>query len=947
MQSDRPQPEQDRTARALLDVVRDLIGELHPRQARKLQPQLDSSLETDLRLDSLARVELIARLEQQFNVTLPAQVFANAESPRDLLKAVRAAGERKTVVEYAPPIAAQEEGVEALPHQAQTLVDVLHWHVKNNPDRLHLRVIDGEQELATLSYAELWEGASKVAAGLQQSGIQPGDSVAMMLPTGADYFYCFYGVLMTGAVPVPIYPPVRRSRIGEHLQRHSNILRNANAALLITVTQAKRVGQLLKSQVESLREIATVHDLLSLRGTYLAPVIGAQDIAFLQYTSGSTGNPKGVMLTHANLLANIRVMGEAVEAGSRDVFVSWLPLYHDMGLIGAWLGSLYYAAVLVVMSPLAFITRPQRWLWAIHRYGATLSAAPNFGYELCLKRISDDDIQGLDLSSWRLAFNGAEQISPDTLQRFTDRFAPAGFRPTAMLPVYGLAESCVGLAFPPLERKPWIDCVEREVFSQRGQAIPVTQGDDNALCFVSSGRPLPGHEIRVTDAQDRELPERQIGALQFRGPSVTTGYYRNPEANVDLFHGEWLNSGDQAYMVAGEVFITGRGKDIIIRGGRNLYPHELEEAIGNLAGIRKGCVAAFGVRDPRTGSERLVILAETRETDPDSRESLYQQAVTVSNELLDMPPDEVLLVPPHTVLKTSSGKIRRSASRELYERGELEQPRAAIWRQLLWAIPGALAPGWRRMRRRMTDNLFAAYAWGLYYLLAGIAVLSVLLIPRFEWRWKMLRGLNRLFAFATGTRILVSGTQHLPPAGQPCVFVANHASYLDGYVLVATLPRSFGFVAKAELGKNAFMNHLLQRMHVKYVQRYERQKVLGDTQRIAGAAQRNESLLFFPEGTFSRIPGIQDFHLGAFVTAVQANIPVVPIAIRGTRSMLRAGSWFPRRGQISINIGRGIDPDGTSAMDQRAQWQAALKLRAAAREHILRYSGEPDIGQEE
>jgi len=426
---------------------------------------------------------------------------------------------------------------------------------------------------------------------------------------------------------------------------------------------------------------------------------------------------------------------------------------------------------------------------------------------------------------------------------------------------------------------------------------------------------------------------------------VTTGYYRNPEANAGLFHGEWLDSGDQAYMAGGEVFITGRDKDIIIRGGRNLYPHELEEAIGNLPGIRKGCVAAFGTRDPRTGSERLVILAETRETDPDSRESLYQQAVTVSNELLDMPPDEVLLVPPHTVLKTSSGKIRRSASRELYERGELDQPRTAIWRQLLWAIPGALAPGWRRMRRRVGDNLFAAYAWGLYYLLAGIAVLSVLLIPGFEWRWKMLRGLTRLLAFVTGTRIFVAGTEHLPPAGQPCVFVANHASYLDGYVLVATLPRSFSFVAKAELGKNAFMNHLLQRMRVKYVQRYERQKVLGDAQRLASAAQRSESLLFFPEGTFSRIPGIQDFHLGAFVTAVQANIPVVPIAIRGTRSMLRAGSWFPRHGQISINIGKGIEPDVTSVMDQHAQWQAALKLRAAAREHILRYSGEPDIGQ--
>ncbi|MFP3874683.1 MAG: AMP-binding protein [Thiohalophilus sp.] len=946
MQSDSVQQETEQLATELLEVVSGLVAELHPRTARTLQVRLDSSLETDLRLDSLARVELITRLEQHFNVGLPQQIVADSESPRDLLKAVTAARGRKTVIGHSWQVAPREADVEALPFQAQTLVDVLHWHVQEHPNRLHLRVIDGEQELATLTYAELWQGAKKVAAGLQQAGAQPGDCVAIMLATGVDYFYCFYGILMAGAVPVPIYPPLRRSRIGEHLQRYSGILRNCQATVLITMAEARAVAQLLKSQVDSLREITTHSDLLVRRGSYLAPAIGTDDIAFLQYTSGSTGHPKGVVLTHANLLANIRVMGEAVEAGSRDVFVSWLPLYHDMGLIGAWLGSLYFAMVLVVMSPLDFISRPQRWLWAVHHYRATLSAAPNFGYELCLKRIGDEDSEGLDLSSWRLAFNGAEQINPTTIQRFSERFAPAGFRPQAMSPVYGLAESCVGLAFPPLEQEPRIDCVEREAFGREERAIFAPQADDNALCFVSCGRPLRGHEIRVTDKRDRELPERRIGALQFRGPSVTGGYYRNPEANANLFHGDWLDSGDLAYIAEGEVFITGRRKDIIIRGGRNLYPHELEEAVGNITGIRKGCVAAFGANDPRTGSERLIILAETAETDPAARESLQREAVTASSDLVDLPPDEVVLVPPHTVLKTSSGKIRRSACRELYERGELDKPRRAVWRQLLQAVPGALAPAWRRMRRRGVENLFAAYAWALYFPLAALAGLAVLGIPGFQRRWKILHGLARLFARLTGTRLIVSGTEHLPPAGQPGVFVANHASYLDGYVLVAALPRAFSFVAKAELGAKRWLDFLLRRMRVEYVQRFERQQVLGDAQRIARAAQQSRSLLFFPEGTFSRIPGIQDFHLGAFVTAAQANIPVVPIAVRGTRSMLRAGSWFPRRGQISIHIGPCIEPAVTPAMDEGETWQAALKLRKAAREHIVRFSGEPDIGQE-
>lgn len=939
--------DQTHTSDALLELLRELLREIHPHAKYRQQLQLDSSLDTDLGLDSLTRVELIARLEQHFNIDLPQQVFVDAESPRDLLRAIEMAQGRRAIGERIQPVEIPEQQVNALPHQARTLVEVLQWHVRQNPDRLHVRVIDGEQELATLTYVELWQGAEKMAAGLQQQGIQPGDSVAIMLPTSEDYFYSFFGILLCGAIPVPIYPPARRSQIGEHLQRHSGILDNCRASLLITLPEGRGIARLLKSRLTGLREIVSVSELQSAGHSYLAPAIRPDDIAFLQYTSGSTGSPKGVVLTHANLLANIRVMGQEIHADSRDVFVSWLPLYHDMGLIGAWLGSLYFAVNLVVMSPLAFITRPQRWLWAIHRYRATLSASPNFGYELCLKRISDADIEGLDLSSWRLAFNGAEQISPNTIQRFSHYFARAGFRREAMLPVYGLAESSVGLAFPALDQPPRIDCVEREPFMREGKAIPVAGPSDNALCFVCSGRPLPGHEIRICDDQDRELPERREGALQFRGPSATGGYFHNPAATARLFHGDWLDSGDLGYLAGGEVFITGRSKDIIIRGGRNLYPHELEEAIGNLRGIRKGCVAAFGARDPHGGTERLVILAETRETEIAVREQLRRQAMAVTRELVGMPPDEVKLVPPHTVLKTSSGKIRRSACRDRYERGALQAiPGRGLWRQISQSLWHSIWPTWQRGWRRVRDYAFAAYAWGMYYPLASIAILSVLIVPIFEWRWKVLHGLARLFAGVTGTRLLVLGKPHLPPVTQPCVFVANHASYLDGYVMVAVLPRSFSFVAKAELGENRFMNYVLQRMRVLYVRRFEKGQVLQDTQQIADAARQNRSLLFFPEGTFTRIPGVRDFRLGAFMTAVQANLPVVPIAIRGTRSMLRAGSWFPRPGNISITFGEPIWPESGTDRDQATIWQGALKLRRAARAHIVRYSGEPDLSRE-
>jgi len=942
MNNTETQP-QDKTVTELIAAVQELVTEVHPVKARTLRLDLDSRLDTDLGLDSLGRVELISRLEKQFNIVLPEHVFAESESVRDLLRAITIAQDRLEVHAPREIKHLEVEKVEHLPVNATTLIEVLEWHMQRHPRRLHIRILANEGEEDTLTYEELWQGARRVAAGLQQQGIQPGETVAIMLPTSKDYFFSFYAVLMTGAIPVPIYPPVRRSQLEDHLRRHSGILNNCVASLLISMPEAKLITQLLKSQVRSLRDVFSVEELASQTAEFLPPAISASDIAFLQYTSGSTGNPKGVVLTHANLLANIRVMGEAVKAKSSDVFISWLPLYHDMGLIGAWFGSLYFAVVLVVMSPLSFLMRPQRWLWAIHQYRGTLSASPNFGYELCLKRITDTDIQGLDLSSLRLAFNGAEPVSPNTIEKFTTRFQPCGFRAEVMLPVYGLAESSVGLAFPPLNQKPRIDCVQREAFSKSADALPAEPTDENALCFVGSGQPLPGHEIRIVDSDSRELPERQEGYLQFRGPSVTSGYYRNPDATKTLFKEGWLDSGDLAYIAEGEVFITGRRKDLIIRAGRNIYPHEVEETVGNIPGVRKGCVAAFGTKDPHTGSEQLIVLAETRETDTEKTSALQQRIATIATDLLGLPPDRVILAPPHTVLKTSSGKIRRSACKELYEKGELGKTTKAVWRQFTRMAVHSLLPEWRRLRQKLGNTLYAAYAWMLFGTFGFITWALVMLAPRLGWRWHIIHFFSRLLAVTTGTKIDLDGIEHLPPATQPCVYVANHASYLDSYALLAVMPRGFSFVAKVELRDKLSVRLLLDRLQAQYVERFDREKGLIDAKRIAEAAKSQQSLFFFPEGTFSRAPGLQNFLMGAFVTAAQANIPIVPIAIRGTRSMLRSHSWFPRRGRIRISIGEVIQPEAFAEKVQGDTWQVALALRDRARHYILQHCGEPDL----
>lgn len=929
----------ERMAAELLEEIRGLLSELRPQQAH--EPNLDSDIDRELGIDSLGRVELVVRLELRFDVHLPGDTFAQVDTPRDLLRAILSARAAAPPAQVEAPVVAEAEKPAAgLPQHAATLPDVLRWHAERSPSRTHIRLLDGDRELRRFSYQALLEEALAAAAGLQARAVQPGDRVALMLPTGADYFVAFFGILLCGAVPVPIYPPARRSQLAEHLRRHAGILTNSGACILLTVAEARPLARLLQARAERLRSVVTPAELRTAGVSFDEPRRRGDDIAFLQYTSGSTGSPKGVILSHADLLANVRAMGQALEAGPDDVFVSWLPLYHDMGLIGAWLGSLYHGIPLVIMSPLDFIARPLRWLQAIQRYRGTLSASPNFGYELCLKRITDEQMAGLDLSSWRAAFNGAEPVSPQTLQRFIERAAQAGFRSTAMMPVYGLAEAAVGLTFPPLGRGVLIDRVDRHALSNHGEARPAGADDPLALRFASCGVALPGYRLRIVDPHGHTLGERRQGRVEFQGPSATRGYYANPEASARLRDGEWLDTGDLGYLADGELYLTGRVKDMIVRAGRNLYPQELEDAIGDIAGIRKGGVAVFGSPDPRGGTERLVVVAESRLAQPERQAELQQRILAVSSDLVGTPPEVVRLVPPHTLLKTSSGKIRRSANREAFEQGRLDGVRSdpGLLRLALAGVPGLL----RRGARRLREHGFAAWCWAVFWLLAPLTWLGVALWPEQRGRFALSRCMARALARLTATPLKARGLEHLPPPGQACVLVVNHASYLDGPVLIASLPRQLAFVAKEALASQFVAGTYLRRMGAEFVQRFDPRRGLADLQRITELARAGRSLVFFAEGTFSALPGLRPFRMGAFVTAMEAGLPVVPVAISGTREVLRAGSWYPHRGRLQVTVGPAIVPPATTG-DPRDNWRGALQLRDAARRHILAHCDEPDL----
>ena len=930
-------------AQGLLGIVRGLARELRPHAPEVGRLGLDHSLDRDFGLDSLARTELLARIEHQLGVRLGSDALVNAETPRDLLRlAGFAVG---TPLAAAGPAALPSElpGGGALrteadrpPDSAATLIALLDWHVATHGDQTHITLYGDGTSTESLSYRALQDEARTVAGGLRRQGLVAGDKVAVMLPTGREFFAAFYGVLYAGGVPVPLYPPARPSQIEDHMRRIAGIVGNAQAVMLVTVGQAKPLGQLLRAQCELLRKVLTVDDLRETGAPLFASRPAAADVAFLQYTSGSTGNPKGVVLTHANLLANLRAMERASGVTSADTFVSWLPLYHDMGLIGACLGSLAVGFPVVLLSPVAFLARPSVWLWTIHRHRATVSAAPNFAYEICANKVDDRDLAGLDLSCWRLAYNGAEPVSPDTIERFATRFSRYGFPRAAMTPVYGLAESSVGLAFPPLGRGPLVDQVDRDALARLGVSRPARADDPRALRLVSCGLPLPGHQIRITDASGRELPERTQGRVQFCGPSATAGYHRNPEATSHLFDGPWLNTGDMGYIAAGELYLTGREKDLIIRAGHNLFPQELEEAISALPGVRKGGVAVFAATDARTGTERLVVLAETRERDAAARSRMQAEINNLSVDLLGMPVDDIVLAPPRTVLKTSSGKLRRAACRELYERQRIGSTQRAPWLQMArLSLVGGTAQG-RRMVHQGGAWLWSAWAWLVVAVLAALAWLLIVLLPGRRARRHMARWLARTGFALTGLAPRVEGMHHL--AGRaPVIVAANHASYVDVFLLTAVLPARFAYVAKQELQRNPAVGLALRRLGSVFVERFDIARGVEETRELEQLAKAGESLVFFPEGTFTRDPGLTSFRLGAFLCAARSGTALVPVTLVGTRSVLRDGQWRPRRGKLQVLIGAALAPAGSD-------WQAALQLRDAARSAILATVGEPDAG---
>jgi len=552
---------------------------------------------------------------------------------------------------------------------------------------------DGQTEAGWLTYAGLDAQARAVAAALREVAA-PGDRALLLYPPGLDFIVAFFGCLYAGVVAVPAYPPRPNDRSQGRLR---SIAQDAEprVALSTSATLSGVAGlTAVAPELAAVRWIAT--DALAAREK---PEPGfsepdPESIAFLQYTSGSTAEPKGVEVTHANLLHNERMIGAAFEQDESSVVVGWLPLYHDMGLIGTVLQPLHAGGRCVLMSPVAFLQRPLRWLEAIGRYHGTTSGGPNFAYELCVRKATPEALAGLDLASWRVAFNGAEPVRAETLERFAETFAPAGFRPEAFYPCYGLAEATLFVAGGVMGRRPRVARVEPAAL-ERNEVVVVAPEVPDARLLVSSGRPWMGQKIVVADPETGEAClSGRVGEIWIAGPSVARGYWRNPEATARDFKaflpgsdGPFLRTGDLGFLAAGELYVTGRLKDLIILRGRNHYPQDLERTaeVGH-PDLRPGNAAAFAVETG--GEERLVIALEVERRRRDGFDEVAEavrRAVAAEHEVMVW---EVVLLRAGSLPKTSSGKVQRGLCRRQYLGGDL----TVVGRNALAVDSGAEPP---------------------------------------------------------------------------------------------------------------------------------------------------------------------------------------------------------------------------------------------------------------
>jgi fatty-acyl-CoA synthase len=529
----------------------------------------------------------------------------------------------------------------------------------------------------SISYAELRDDAISLARRLLRLGLAPGARVALVADTTADFhrffFACQYATLVPVQLPVPMNLGARES----YLRQLRRMIAAASPSLAVASPQ---MIDLLHEATEGLDipYIGTPDDFYDLPEGMDLRLAGPDDPSYIQYSSGSTSEPKGIMVSQRAATSNVRaITRDGLKLRQDDRATSWLPQYHDMGLVGFCISPMMSQRSVDYLATADFARRPMAWLRLMSENGGSITFSPTFGYDLCRRQGSNGSAAGLDLSSWRIAGIGGDMVRPSVLSDFAETFADKGFKRTAFLPCYGLAESTLAVSFPPLDSEVEVDRIDKEELAHSGRAVPAEPDApaETARSFVVCGRTLPEHEIEIRDAEGRRLEERQVGRILVRGPSVMDGFFQEPEKTSSVLSEDgWLDTGDLGYMLKGSLVITGRSKDLIILNGRNIWPQDIEWSAERVEGVRHGDVAAFSV-DRAEGGEEVICLVQCRLTSPEDREQLIHDVATVVRKSVGVEPT-VVLVPTRSLPLTSSGKISRSHAKARYLDGFCTKPKS-------------------------------------------------------------------------------------------------------------------------------------------------------------------------------------------------------------------------------------------------------------------------------
>ncbi len=553
----------------------------------------------------------------------------------------------------------------------RTFIDVLRDNTVHGDRAVTFVRTNGQERRVT--YPELWAEASRRARALRALGLAKGDRVALILPEPDEFVLSFVGALTAGLVAVPMYPPATLAKLEAYGDTVRHVLSASGARVVVTNDTLR---PLIQDHMLGTRSAATrlvlERELSAIdpgsRDATLPDVRG-EDLAFLQFTSGSTSRPKGVMVTHENLSVNSHaIMFDGLRSTPEDRGVSWLPLYHDMGLIGFVVAPVYALVQVMFLPTMSFIRRPSLWLDSIHRFRGTITFAPNFAFALATRAVTENQAQTWDLSCLRALGCGAEPIQPDVLRAFLARFAKNGLSEGSILPCYGMAEATLAVTFHDLGKPLATDRID--LAAMKGGHAEPAKDEAPTLELVSCGRPFPGHELMIVGADGAPLPDRKVGEIWLRGPSVTSGYFGDPESTAESFGGGFLHTGDLGYRAEGNLYICGRTKDLIILNGKNHYPQDIERVACTVDGIRDGQCVAFARRGG-AGAEEAVLVAESRRTG-EAKQALVEAITQAVRAELGVQLADVVLIKRGSLPKTSSGKVRRRETKQRLENGQLE-----------------------------------------------------------------------------------------------------------------------------------------------------------------------------------------------------------------------------------------------------------------------------------